>query len=164
MNAWLITWDFPKVRDPFVAILSARKSDNTVAEFVEYYYLLMTSTVREVAYFANRPQKIPDKARIGMRFNGLNHAGRITCGNNPSIYARKVSDLVISHPDDDSTVETIKWKEPPIFQWDDLGEFPTLAQDGRHKEFTRTARFPVNDILSQRLPLKRIRDAQHNDC
>ena len=155
MKAWLITWewmgDFAKVRDPFVAILSARKSDRSVAEFVEYYYLLMTSSAGEVAYFVHRPRKIPYKARTGENINGLHHADRITCGNNPFIFARKVSDLVVSHPHDDWTVETIKWKEPPIFQREDRSEFPTLAQDGRHKELTRSLRFPINDILSQSL-------------
>ena len=132
MKAWLITWkgigDYENVSDPFVAILSARRSDRSVAEFVEYYYLLMTSSAREVAYFVNQPSKIPYKADKAVRINDVPHGDRITCGNNPFIYARRVSDFVFSHPPDDQTVETIKWKEPPIFQWEDRSQVQiTLA-------------------------------------
>ena len=144
MKAWLITWkwigNYAKVRDPFVAILSTRKSERSVAEFVEYYYLLMTSSASEVAYFVNQPSKIPYKAdNRAVRINDVPHGERITYGNNPFIYARKVSDLVFSHPHDDQTVETIKWKEPPIFQWEDRSRSQvTLAQDGEHRKLVRS--------------------------
>ena len=117
-------------------------------EFVEFYYLLMTSPAGEVAYFANRPRNIPYKARTGRTANNLVHDGTVTCGNNPFMYARKVSDLVVSHPHDDWTVETLKWKEPPTFQWDCKGSEIILPQDGERKELTRRVRFPINDISS----------------
>lgn len=152
MNAWLITWkwigDFAKVRDPFIAILSARKSDRSVAEFVEYHYLLMTSSAREVAYFVNQPRKIPHKASKGMRINNLCHGDRITCGNNPFIYARKVSALVVSQ-NHNQAFEIIKWQEPPRYKWEDGSEWPTLAQDGEYKELIRGLKYPIDAILSQ---------------
>jgi len=153
MNAWLITWkwigDFAKVRDPFIGILSGRKGDRSVAEFVEYQYLLMTSSARELAYFAKQPSKIPYKADTVMRINEVPHGGRITCGNNPFIYARKVSDLVISQAHN-QTFEIIKWQEPPSYKWEDSSEWPTLAQDGEHKELIRGLTNPMNNIFSYR--------------
>jgi hypothetical protein len=77
MKAWLVTWewvgDHAKVRDPFIAILSSRKSDRRVAEFVEYYYLLMTSSAPEIASLANRPRDIPYKAETTVRINDVPH-------------------------------------------------------------------------------------------
>ena len=151
MKAWLITWVFTgestERRDPFIAIFSARKSEKSVADFVEYYHLLMTLSAKEVAYFVNRPSKIPYKATTVGQFNGIPHAGRIACGNSPSIYARLVSDLVVSHPDDDWTVETIRWKEPPVFKWEDDNKYEVaLAREGEVKEFTRNVRYRVDDI------------------
>jgi hypothetical protein len=155
MKAWLLTWewigDHARVRDPFVAILSSRKSDRSVAEFVEYYYLLMTSSAKEIASFVNRPKNIPYKAERTVQINDVPHGDRITCGHNPFVYARKVSDLVVAHIHD-QTVESIKWKEPPIFKWEDRNRLKIArAQDGEHKELIRRLTYPINDILSSSL-------------
>ena len=65
--------------------------------------------------------------------------------------ARKVSDLVVAHIHD-QTVESIKWKEPPIFKWEDRNRLKIArAQDGEHKELIRRLTYPINDILSSSL-------------
>ena len=63
------------------------------------------------------------------------------------MYARKVSDLVISHPRDDSTIEIIKWKEPGLYQIDRSNLKVTKVRDGRNEEVRRRVRFPIDDIL-----------------
>jgi hypothetical protein len=115
---------------------------------VEYYYLLMTSSAKAIASFVNRPRNIPYKAETTVRINDVPHGDRITCGHNPFIYARKVSDLVVSHVHDQS-VESIKWREPPIFQWKDYNRLQiTRARDGEHRDLIRSLIYSINDILS----------------
>ncbi len=77
MNAWLITWECD---GDIVAILSSRKSEATVAELVKFLYLASTSTADELAYYANRPNRIPYKIKNGEMINGIPHGERITCG------------------------------------------------------------------------------------
>lgn len=120
MNAWLITWDWcgehAAVTDRIAAILGARKSESKVAELVEFIYMHSRSSVGEIAHYANRPSRIPFKAQRSMVINGVPHGERIICGNNPWLYARKVSDLNV-HSDPGSDIETISWMEPPTFGW-----------------------------------------------
>ena len=131
---------YGELSDSLIAILNVRKSSKTVAEFVEYYYLLQTSTVGELAHLASRPGKRHTKAEI-------HQWERITCGNNPFISARIVSDLVISHPLLDSTVETIEWKEPPIRHLNDpTNPFDIVERDGIRKQVTRTVTYPIDNI------------------
>jgi hypothetical protein len=58
MNAWLITWEGTQLYkgnlDKIVAILSSRKPQNRVLEFVELLYLRSTCSASDMAYFANR--------------------------------------------------------------------------------------------------------------
>lgn len=122
MKAWLVTWqwigDHAQVGDPLVAILSSRKSDRAVSEFVEQYYLMASATAGEMAYYMNRRRKLPHKARTPEIINEIPHGGRIRCGADPYIYARLVTDLRIEELDDED-VEIITWREPSASQWKD---------------------------------------------
>ena len=149
MNAWLITWEgignFAKVRDPFIAILGNRRGSTSVKEFVEQYYLRATSSLEELAAYANRPGKIPYKARL-MTCEGSPLDYAITCGNNPWIYARKVSDLVVSAPSKDSRDEIISWKEPDFLTLDRRTDEVRIVHFGRYKEVTRSVRYPIDNL------------------
>jgi len=113
MNAWLITWEGTNSsiadENRIVAILSSRKSVSKVADFVELLYLMSTSNAHEMACLANSPKKIPYKAKIQL-INNIPHGDRITCGHNPFLYARKVTNLQIKiNPKEN--IEILKWKE-----------------------------------------------------
>ncbi len=120
MKAWLITWDWigdhAAVDNLLVAIFTSRRTDKWVAEFLEQFYLAFSCTARDMAYYANRKKKIPYKANTPMIINDIPHGNRITCGDNPWLYARVVRDLNIKS-DIDEDYEIISWKEPPIFKW-----------------------------------------------
>jgi len=122
MRAWLITWEWignhAAVTAPFITILTARKSQSTVADFVEQYYLLASCSAGEIAYFANRPSKLPYRPSRSEIINGVPHGDRIICGHNPYIYARLVSSLIIK-TDNKKGLEVISWREPSQYKWKD---------------------------------------------
>jgi hypothetical protein len=100
-SAWLVTWDGQKAPEKkIVAILNHRLSDRRVRELVEQFYiaLAVTSDDERLLYaksFKNNPY--PAK---------LDNFERITCGHNPWLYARRVTDLSIEG-------DRLVWKEPP---------------------------------------------------
>src|SRR3990172_4988231 len=91
-NAWLVTWDWcgrhAAVADRVAAILSSRKSEDSIMKFVEFLYLHATGYPEELAYYANRRHRIPYKAQ-------RDHGCGITCGHNPWLHARLVMGLTV---------------------------------------------------------------------
>ena len=88
MNAWLVTWEWDNdaaaVADVIATVLSPRLSEERVASIVELLYANATSNVVELCSIAKRPSDNPYKAQL--------ERGRINCGHNPYLWARKVSD------------------------------------------------------------------------
>lgn len=118
MKAWLITWDWigehAKVEDPVVDILSSRISAEAVRNYVERIYIAQTASLREKLEFAQynsptRPIYPAEFATFGRRGT---YQGRITCGHNPSLLARKVYNLRIDI--DVEGNEALLWDETPI--------------------------------------------------
>ena len=118
MKAWLITWDgtgeHAAVEESIVAILSARRSGEQVRQYVDFYYASRTATLREKLDQAryNNPVQPAYRAefdRIGPR--GIPWAGRIRCGHNPWLYARKVDNLKVVETHDGQ--EELEWQEIP---------------------------------------------------
>ena len=99
MNAWVITWEGTSshINDEnrLVAIIGARRSSSYITELVEFLYLRASSGADEMAYFANRPKKKPHKAERRLMINLVPHGDRVSCGDNPFLYARKVSNLSV---------------------------------------------------------------------
>ena len=122
MNAWLITWEGTgKITDDkkIVAILDPRKSRKTLAELVEFIYSRATFNVGEVISYTVQSKRSPYKVLGNMSvINNVQHGDRLICGNNPHLYARKVSELKIE-TDLDAYLETVTWQEPPIFRLKD---------------------------------------------
>lgn len=146
MNAWLITCERLDVRpEPYeeiAAILSGRRSERSVAEFMEFLYLRATCDALSMAYYANLPKEMIGRAQYPQPINGVPHE-RISCGHNPWLYGRRVTNLTISRDGDD---EVLKWQEPRTFRWEGASrtEFET-AEAGELKEWRR----PVNCPLSE---------------
>lgn len=137
MNAWLITWEWDgehaNVDDPLIAIFSSRLSENRIAEFIEGYFLIKSASAGEMVYYANRTKEIPYKTEKHVSINGIPHGDRITCGDNPYIFARKVLQLKVEN-DVAKNLEIITWREPPTFGWKDKYE-----HQGEKKSLERKA-------------------------
>lgn len=139
MNAWLITWkwhgEHAKKKKPLIGILSSRRGEKFIADFVEQVYLMETSTIEEIVRWVNRKKDCPYKAKKVEIINDIPHGDRITCGHNPHIYARKVTDLKVVS-DLDNKIEKLSWKEPPKFRWKNGKKFEEIevAEEGMLRE------------------------------
>lgn len=146
MNAWLITWERLDVRpEPYekvAAILSGRRSERSVAQFMEFLYLRATCDASSMAYYANRPKEMIGRAQYSQLINGVPHE-RISCGHNPWLYGRRVTNLTIARDGED---EVLKWQEPPTFRWKGASRTETeTAEAGELKEWRRPANCPLSE-------------------
>jgi hypothetical protein len=89
-SAWLVTWDGTKASENKVAaIFNHRLSDRRVRELVEMLYIaIVVRSDSERLLYAKSSKNNPYPAQ-------LQNFERITCGHNPWLYARRVSDLSI---------------------------------------------------------------------
>ena len=147
MKAWLITWEGISLKlcdeNRIVAILSLRKSDDTIAKVMELLYQRANSTASRMAHVANLPRLV-DKAKRREEINGVPHDDRITCGDNPWLYGRKVTNLKVVVLEDRG-IENVTWKEPPTFQWQDQSKTRIkIKSKGKVKSLAR----PINRMLS----------------
>ncbi len=112
MNAWLFTWEGtdPDITPDrkLIAILSGHRPSSFVEDIAEVLYLRNYGTADDMRYLANRKKQ---------KFYGCMHTGNggFSIGNNPFVYARKVSDLKVTI-DKNSNTETISWKELPSYR------------------------------------------------
>ncbi len=142
MNAWLITWEYALQRktklDKIVAILTSRKSEETVADFMELLYLRSTCNASEMAYYANHRKQMPFHVEKPLLINHIPHGDRIICGGTPCwLYARRVRNLKI-RLDKKNQKEILTWVEPPTYKWQDerRSEF-AIESEGESREWTR---------------------------
>jgi hypothetical protein len=104
---WIVTWEgensFSKGSKPHVAaILSARKSPKYVIQLTEELYALSLSLEHQMERSRYRN---PIVGQTTTRDEGL-----FTCGDNPFLMARKVSNLTVE--EDENGIERAKWDEP----------------------------------------------------
>ena len=89
-NAWIVTWDGMDQtldRSKIVAVYSSRCSAKSVKRMVEQLYIdLMQYSVLDRIRFAKNPKLNPYRAQ-------LDHYGRIECGHNPFLRARRVRNI-----------------------------------------------------------------------
>jgi hypothetical protein len=111
-RAWLVTWDGSTgvPEDPVVAVLNSRMSPRSVKEFVELLYATLRYSSRDKVLYATTPKDNPHPAT-------MTAFQKITCGDNPWLYARRVSNLKI-------TDDNLTWTEP-------------LSDAGRRKKIAR---------------------------
>lgn len=109
MKAWLVSWIAAsgraeaEVADEVILVLNSQWAIERVAAIVELFYTASTSDVGELARNARRPAATPYRATI--------ENYRITCGHNPYLYARLVSDVEVTR-DSPEAYELISWTEP----------------------------------------------------
>lgn len=135
MNVWLITWhwhgEHAKIEKPLVGIISSRRGEKFVADFVEQIYLMERTTIEKRVRWANRKKERLYEVKTFITINNVPHGDRITCGRNPHIYARIVTNFKVVS-DLDNNIEKLSWKEPSNFRWinGDRFEGIEVAQEG----------------------------------
>ena len=124
MKAWLVTWvgsDEHVDRDGEVAsILSPFLTPETVRKHVERHYADACYSLSEKLDAARSGQNkcVPFPAEFNYRIITINgmparqSLGHITCGPNPHLFARKVTDLEVREDKDGN--ESLYWAELPI--------------------------------------------------
>ena len=123
MKAWLITWEGTRLYksnlEKIVAILSSRKTEKTIVEFVELLYMRSMYTASNMVYYANRRKDMPFKAERPPVINGVLYSGRIYCGSGElMLYARIVTNLKV-RVDKEGGKEILTWAEPTAYKWED---------------------------------------------
>jgi len=146
ISAWLVTWewtsDSASVVDRIAAVISPRKSPETVAAFVEWYYALGSSTVAELVSYARNRKNNPYQAKKEI-INSMTHGDRITCGHHPWLYARKVKSLTVDIQPD-AGVERISWIEPDSYRLRGDESGIELAQPGVPDSEARVVQGPLS--------------------
>ena len=124
MKAWLVTWewlgDHAAVEQPIVSILSPRLSDKTVRKHVEQLYADLSCSFGERLLYLRKPGENPHPAEFDRKWiivdksgrKGPMLTGRIHCGHNPHLHARKVADIKVQRDEDGN--ERLCWTEIPI--------------------------------------------------
>lgn len=107
-SAWLVTRDGPGTASEVVAILDYRKSAYQVRDFIEALYVIENYGIQEKLTYARARKNNPYPAEFG-KVGGVRWHGCITCGHNPSLHGRPVTDLRINH--DAAGQEKLEWKE-----------------------------------------------------
>lgn len=114
MTAWLIWWeamgDHEHVDQPIVDIVSARRSERQIKDYIQKLHDMQAYTLTErtdYAKYSNPPQK-PYEVDASWTNTGL----ILTIGHNPVLTARKVKNLVVSI-DDETDQETVTWDPYP---------------------------------------------------
>jgi hypothetical protein len=102
-RAWVVTWvGSNRHTEPPVAVLDYRLGSSRVAEIVQLLFAVHQYTPEEQLRYVKWPKDNPYPATV-------NKFQRITCGHNPFLFARHVSDLRMEGVD-------LRWTEPPSEQ------------------------------------------------
>jgi hypothetical protein len=103
ITAWLITWewmgDHAKAEQKIAAILNPRWSSKRVREYVESIYVDSHYSIAERIAYAKTRSFNPYPAEF-VRVSGVAWEGQITCGHNPWLFARLVSNLAAAGESD----------------------------------------------------------------
>ncbi|MND94947.1 hypothetical protein D3C76_920460 [compost metagenome] len=113
-TAWLITWewfgDHAAVEDKVVAIVSYRHSGPYIKDLMEHLYIVKTSSASEKLAYAKDRKSNPYPASYGT-IKGVPWEGRISCGDNPFLLGRLVSNVRVEVQDGK---EILLWEERPV--------------------------------------------------
>lgn len=114
MKAWLITWDVMGEVRPVAdvaAVLNPPWSEERVRKHTERLYAELTASPDELLAYVRTQGAWPYRAEYH-HGRGLPFMGRILCGHNPALYARKVEKLRLES--DDVGNPAFVWQEIPI--------------------------------------------------
>ena len=113
-TAWLITWkwfgDHAAVEDDVVAIVSYRRSGSYIKDLMENLYIEKTSSFSEKLAYAKDRKAIPYPASY-FTINGVPWMESISCGANPFLFGRLVSNVRVEVQDGE---EMLRWEERPV--------------------------------------------------
>jgi hypothetical protein len=134
MNAWLLTWEGTEgaaltADEKIIAILSWRRSDQSVSDLVQVLYSRTVDSAGDMAHFANKR-----RLRENQYLHSHHRPGRFFYGVNPCIFARQVINLSIER-DEARGRETLRWGEPPTYRHAKTGsgiEEDIAARDCEH--------------------------------
>ena len=102
-RAWIVTWvGSNRHTEPPVAVLDYRLGSGSVGEIVKLLFAVHQYAPEEQLRYVKSPKDNLYPATIS-KFQ------RITCGHNPFLFARQVSDLHMAG-------DELKWTEPPSEQ------------------------------------------------
>ena len=139
MNAWLLTWEgtsgpalVPEKK--IVAIISARRNANTIADMVDLLYCRAIDSAHDMAFAANKR-----KLRDNQYRHQYSQSHRLFYGRNPCIYARLVSNFEVAR-DEALGVERVRWTDPPYLRVMNPGEMPVEVEPAIDREIVRRAR------------------------
>jgi hypothetical protein len=99
-RAWVVTWVGSNTHtQPVVAVLDYRLGAKSVRDIVKLLFAVQQYTPEEQLRYVKSPKDNPYPAAVSM-------FQRITCGHNPFLFARQVSDLRMEG-------DELKWTRPP---------------------------------------------------
>lgn len=135
MQAWLLTWEGTSARitaeTKLIAIVSSRRSMSSIRDFVDILY----SHTCDTAYLAARNANRRRERRTNLTLSG-GIGERFFFGENPKIFARRVTELTIRR-DDSAQVEIVSWMDPPYLKVERVGELPVVADPARRCRLVR---------------------------
>jgi hypothetical protein len=109
MVAWLITWNWhDKDEEDVTLVLNYRFSETRIKNIVELLYVSKYLSDDEKMLYASNNKANPYPAEFDA-IDGIKYGGRITCGHNPWLHARKVDSLK-----EDKETGKLTWRERPI--------------------------------------------------
>jgi hypothetical protein len=131
MKAWLLTWKWydSERSEKVVVIISSRRSEKYIREFVELLVMASEYNATDMAYFANKRRESQYQAKCPLNINGVPHGDRMICGNDPLLYARKVSSLKVKR-DKKTGEEVLSWREPDDYESSNTKREVVIASQG----------------------------------
>ena len=143
-TAWLVRWKWTgefEAEEEIAAILRPRLAEKIVGEIIASLYASTEFTAREIAAWCRKPKENPCLARW--------HDGVCTCGHNPWLVARLVSQLTVER-DPATDLETIRWLDPPLYETNpDTGKRERRRDEVR-RLFERRASGPLRVLRPTR--------------
>ena len=114
-KAWLITWEGTSVDEDItkriVSIQNSRLSSDKIKKYMEQFYIDHSYSLFEKLTYKNNKKNNPYKAEY-IKIDGHSWQGRITCGHNPFLLGRLVSNL--RYLEDKNGNEYVTLDEMPI--------------------------------------------------
>jgi hypothetical protein len=110
-SAWVITQEGTRHPTEVIGILSARKADKRVKEYVEWLYALLHCYPDQHLGFARYIDPIiPHEAEYDKTNTGVPVSSLMRCGDNPYLVARLAKNVTLV--DEDRSGRILKWTNP----------------------------------------------------
>ena len=129
-KVWLVTRLYDDGSESIAAVLDSRRRTRFVLDFVEIMYSHCNQSVAGLRMNAAHRRNVPYRAQ--------GESERITCGHNPHLFARKVSDFKVRSGEDANT-EIVSWVEPAIWRMGADGLTAEAARDPYPAEIKHVA-------------------------